>query len=239
MHRLGETNKRGCGMPVITIRGQLGSGAPEIGRLIAYVLRIDYVDQETTARVAELLDRGEHDVMAKEMPPSGIMGRISEAWEHVPPLSASPSSTDMHLSPCLPNWEKPIGDTSYLAGLHSVVRQLSRGKSVVIRGRGSQFILRDIPDAFHVLVVAPLDIRVKRVMESLKVNEKSAKREIAAFDGRRREFIKRYFRTELEDPINYDLVINTAHLDFETAAAIVINALPLEDRSTCEPVGGG
>jgi cytidylate kinase len=239
MQKHDETSRKGCGMPVITIRGQLGSGAPEIGKLIADRLHIDYVDQEIIARVAELLGRGEQDVMAKEMPPSSIMGRIAEAWEHIPPLSDSPSSADMHLSACVPNWEKPIGHTSYLAGLHSVIRRLPRGKSVVIRGRGSQFILRDIPGAFHVLVVAPLDIRVKRVMESLKVNEKNAKKEIAAFDGRRREFIKRYFRTELEDPVNYDLVINTAHLDFETAAAIVINALPLDDRPRCEPVGSG
>ncbi len=239
MQKHGETNEKGGGMPVITIRGQLGSGAPEIGRLVADVLHIDYIDREITARVSELLDRGEQDVMAKEMPPSSILGRIAEGWEHVPPLSASPSSTDMHLSACLPNWEKPIGDTSYLAGLHSVIRQLPKGKSVVIRGRGSQFILRDIPGAFHVLVVAPLDIRVKRVMESLKVNEKNAKKEIAAFDGRRREFIKRYFRTELEDPVNYDLVINTERLDFETAASIVVNALPLKDRPTCEPIGSG
>jgi cytidylate kinase len=226
-------------MPVITIRGQLGSGAPEIGRLIADRLRIDYVDREIIARVAELLDRREQDVVAKEMPPSSVLGRMAEAWEHVPPLSTSPSSTGMYLSACLPNWEKPVDDARYLAGLQSIIRELATGKSIVICGRGSQFILRDNPEAFHVLVVAPLDMRVKRVMESLEIDEESAKKEIAAYDSRRCEFIKRYFKTELEDPVNYDLVTNTEHLDFETAASIVVNALSLKDRPTAEPVGGG
>jgi len=226
-------------MAVITIRGQLGSGAPEIGRLIAAGLHIDYVDREIIARVAELLDRREQDVMAKEMPPSSILGRIAEAWEHIPPLSTSPSSTRMYLSACLPNWEKPIDDTRYLRGLQSIVKEVATSKSVVICGRGSQFLLRDNPGAFHVLVVAPLEMRVKRVMESLKVEEKNAKKEIAGSDSRRCEFIKRYFKTQLEDPVNYHLVINTGYLDFETAASIVVNALPLKDRPTCEPVGSG
>jgi cytidylate kinase len=36
-------------MPVITIRGQLGSGAPEIANRVAERLHIDYVDREIIA----------------------------------------------------------------------------------------------------------------------------------------------------------------------------------------------
>ena len=36
-------------MPVITIRGKLGSGAPEIGKLVAESLHIDYIDREIIA----------------------------------------------------------------------------------------------------------------------------------------------------------------------------------------------
>jgi cytidylate kinase len=64
-------------MPVITIRGQLGSGASDIGKLVADKLHIDYVDREIIARVAELLIRGDKDVILKEMPPSNLLGRIS------------------------------------------------------------------------------------------------------------------------------------------------------------------
>jgi shikimate kinase len=38
-------------MPVITIRGKMGSGAPEIGRKIASILKIDYIDREIIAEV--------------------------------------------------------------------------------------------------------------------------------------------------------------------------------------------
>ena len=46
-------------MPIVTIRGQLGSGAPEVGRLVADRLRADYVDREIIAEVASRLNRQE------------------------------------------------------------------------------------------------------------------------------------------------------------------------------------
>lgn len=66
-------------MSVVTIRGQLGSGAPEIGRLVADKLRVHYVDREIIAKVAARLEREKQDVIAKEMPPGTLLGRILEA----------------------------------------------------------------------------------------------------------------------------------------------------------------
>lgn len=118
-----------------------------------------------------------------------------------------------------------------MAGLQSIVKELATSGSIVIRGRGSQFILKDYPGAFHVLVVAPLEMRVKRVMEDTKIDEENAKKEIARSDNSHRTFIKRYFKAELEDPVNYDLVMNTQRLTFEAAASIVVGAVPIKERT--------
>ena len=45
----------------------------------------------------------------------------------------------------VPVWEIPLDDTSYLVGLESVIKELASSQSIVIRGRGSQFILKDYP----------------------------------------------------------------------------------------------
>ena len=50
-------------MSLVTIRGQLGSGAPEIGRKVADKLHFDYVDREIIAEVAARLQREERDVL--------------------------------------------------------------------------------------------------------------------------------------------------------------------------------
>lgn len=212
-------------MSLVTIRGLLGSGAPEVGRQVADRLPADYVDREIIAEVAARLHRQEQEVIAKEMPPGSLLGRIAEALEH------SFAFGDAFVGGAyLPAWEIPLDDTRYLEALESVVRELARSQSIVIRGRGSQFILKDYPGALHVLLIAPLEVRVRRVMQTLKLDQEAAKREIERFDNSGREFIKRYFHAGLEDPAYYDLVINTEHLSFQAAASIVVGALPFKDQ---------
>ncbi len=210
-------------MAIITIRGQLGSGAPAIGSLIADDLGYDYVDREIIAKVAETLNRHHEDIEEKEMPASGFLGRIAEALQHG---YGSGTTADGKFIPVfLPPIEVPLDREDYLSGLISVIKDLSSKGSIVICGRGSQFILEDHRDAFHVLVIAPLGIRIRRVMEESKLLEEAAKKRIADYDASRREFIKRYFRTELEDPMHYDLVINTRRLNLEEAASLVVRAV--------------
>ena len=208
-------------MPVITIRGQFGSWANEIGELIAHKLNIDYVDREIIAGVAERLRRPSTSIAEKEMPPSTLLGRISEAMAQTAYLGDG-----IYTGIYSPLWEIPLNDTNYLSGLEYVIKELAGSQSIVIRGRGSQFILKDFPGAFHVLIVAPIEVRVKRVMERLKLNEEDARKEIARFDDGSREFVKRYFKANIVDPINYDMVINTNHLSIEGAASIIVDAVP-------------
>ena len=75
-------------MSVITIRGQLGSGAPEIGKRVARELQSDYVDREIIAAVAAQLGGREQDVVKKETPRGGLLGRIENALEHSPVFAA-------------------------------------------------------------------------------------------------------------------------------------------------------
>ncbi len=212
-------------MPIVTIRGQLGSGAPEVGRLVAGRLHADYVDREIIAEVASRLNRQEKEVIAKEMPPSTLLGRIAEALEH------SYAFGDGMAGAYLPMGQIPLDDARYLQALETVVRELARSQSLVILGRGSQFILKGYPDTLHVLAVAPLEIRVRRVMQDLNLAPEAARSEIGRYDSCLRQFIKRYFKTELEDPAFYDLVINTERFSYEAAASMAVDALSLKTGS--------
>ena len=212
-------------MTVVTIRGQLGSGAPEIGKLIARKINADYVDREIIAKVAEQLNQTHNSVEEKEMPAGTFLGRLEEILNHYPPvLSSNNPGTSIFLSPL----EIPIDDPSYFSGLQSVIKELANEPHIVICGRGSQFILKDHPYAFHVLTVSPLDMRIKHVIEEYQLSEDEAKKKIISHDSSRHEFIKRYFKAELEDPVNYDLVVNTAHLNFQAAASIIVEAISLK-----------
>ena len=213
-------------MAIVTIRGTLGSGAPEIGNQIAERLHFDYVDREIIADVAKRNKWSEESTAAKEMPPGTLGGRIAEALAHTYPIG------DGFGGAYLPTWEIPLDNTLYLVGLESVIKELAQKQSIVIRGRGSQFILKDYPGALHVLVVAPLLLRINRVMESSKIEEAEARKMVQRFDSSRHVFTKRFFHAALEDASNYNLVINTEHLTFENATTIITSAMPFKDISS-------
>jgi cytidylate kinase len=212
-------------MSVVTIRGQLGSGAPEIGRQVAERLHADYVDREIIAQVAARLQRREEEVKEKEMPPSGLLGRIAEALEYSFAFDAGAAAA------YLPTWEMPLNNARYSQALEAVIKELARKGSIVIRGRGSQFILKDYPESLHILVAASPEVRLRRVMEDLKLGQEAAKREIARFDNSRHEFIKRYFHADMENPAYYDLVINTERLSYQASASIVVEAAAFKART--------
>jgi cytidylate kinase len=193
------------------------------------MLHASYVDREIIAEVAARLHQKEQDVMAKEMPRTGLLGRITEALERSYAFGVGFEGA------YLPAWEIPLNDTRYLHALESVVKELARSPSMVIYGRGGQFILKNYPQAFHVQVVAPLEVRLKRVMQDLNLDPEVAKQEIARFDNGIRRFIKRYFQAEVDDPVYYDLVINTNRLSFQTAAAIIVDSLQSKQRTSDGP----
>jgi cytidylate kinase len=115
------------------------------------------------------------------------MGRIAEA------LGNTYAFGDALPGAYPPAWEIPLDDIRYLEALKSVVKDLARSQSLVIRGRGSQLILGDYPGALHVLLVALLEVSANRVMQNLKLGQEAAKRETEHFDNSRREFIKSIF----------------------------------------------
>jgi len=211
-------------MPVITIRGQMGSGAPEVGKMLATKMQIDYVDREIIAQVAKQIQWSSQGVAEKEMPPGTLLGRIAEVLGQGTPMIGGEFA-----GAYLPVAEIPLDNTSYLAGLEKVIKTLAM-KDVIIRGRGSQFILNNFPGSLHVLLVASDVVRIKRVMEDLKLDEPEAKKEIARFDSSHREFVKRYFKGDLEDPLNYDVVLNTSGITFEDAVDILSVASKTKDK---------
>ena len=208
-------------MSIVTIRGQLESGAAEVGKQVADRLHADYIDREIIAEVAARLKRQEREVIEKEMPPSTLRGRIAEA------LKGGYAFGDGMAGAYLSVVGIPLDDRRYLRALETVVKEVvqNRTKPLVILGRGSQFILKDYPGILHVLVVAPVEVRVKRLMQRLKLDPEAARQEITRYDNSLRRFFKRYFKVESEEPVHYDLVINTGRCDFQAAASIVVDAL--------------
>ena len=95
--------------------------------------------------------------------------------------------------------------------------------NVLIRGWGATLLLRSVPHIPCIQVAAPLEVRVKRLMERLETDDEDlARREIEADDAARAARMGEVFNVDWGDPSLYDLTINTGRVSIPTAVEQVI-----------------
>jgi hypothetical protein len=119
---------------------------------------------------------------------------------------------------------QPIETAGYLAHLREILLTLGHQGDVVIVGRGAEYIL---PSQFgmRVRMVAPIEVRVRRIASDEGLSLKAARVEVETSDRERRTLARRHYHQDLRDPLNQDLTINTAELTVEAATDVVMTAV--------------
>jgi cytidylate kinase len=117
-----------------------------------------------------------------------------------------------------------IGTSDYLLYLKQVVLTLGHQGDVIIVGRGARFIL---PSQFglSVRMVAPIATRIRRIADKARLSLEAARVEVERMDRERVKLVHRHFGHDVTDPLSHDLIINTAAMNVEAAAEIVLTAL--------------
>jgi len=202
---------------VITVARQHGARGTELARRLAETLGFDLFDQVLIQRIAESTHLGERVVAALDERDRELM----TDW-----LAAVASRS--YLSPA-----------EYRYHLAKVVGAIAHQGGAVIVGRGAHLILGP-GRALRVLAVAPLECRIRTVMEKENVSEREARRRIVEVEADRRAFLAKQFHAEFSQPTDFDLVVNTAALGLDGACGVVLAALeqlPAQRTAAATPVG--
>jgi cytidylate kinase len=85
----------------------------------------------------------------------------------------------------------------YPSLIKSVVEEFAAEGQAVLGLGGSQVILQSWPEVFHVLIVAPLEIRIKVVMEQEGVSHRKAEKRLSQLDVARDSYYRAYFKPGL------------------------------------------
>lgn len=137
-----------------------------------------------------------------------------------------------------------ISDTmDELFGLHppswTLVRQsadtilrLAELGHVIIIGRGATVITSRLDYVFHVRLVGSLERRVAYLQEVSQLTAKEALALAHSEDQGRRRYLKKYFDKDIDDPLLYDLTINTDLVSFEEAARLIVHAMGAKSPET-------
>jgi cytidylate kinase len=115
-----------------------------------------------------------------------------------------------------------IDDEIYLDYLILIIAQIADEGNAVILGRGSQYILKDHPDVFHILIINEFNNRVKYLMDSTNITEKKAIKTVSNEDKRRENLYGKLGKKDYENASLYHLVLNVGRLTKEAALKQVL-----------------
>jgi len=227
-------------MSVITISGNLGSGAIDIGRAVAKKLDMDYVDREILAEAARTLGVSMAAVANRDERTPHFRERLASFFRDFLERSAAAGATDPMMGTSSlemlmattygeaaalpPRGAAELSDARYKEAITSIMNDLAERGDVVIIGRGSQAILKDRPACLHVCTTAPFDQRAQRIAARDGITNEAAKRCVQESDRGRIDYHRKYFKIDPTDPNHYDLTVNTEHLSEKQAAELIVAA---------------
>jgi cytidylate kinase len=100
----------------------------------------------------------------------------------------------------------------YFNALKQLMTDLSARGNVILVGRGGNRFLHDHLRAFNVRLIAPMNVRVRRVMEHRWLREERARKLIAETDSQRRRFFENCFGIDWNDPLEYHATVNSGRM---------------------------
>ena len=227
-------------MAVVTFTGPPGTPGGEVGVLVARLLNADYVDRLILAEAAKRIGSTVEVLEIKERRTIQFKDRLAHFFQSMLERSAmSGAGGEPYFSPgmeYLPSEEytdlaqeprtaaQRLNDQHFIEVTSTVITELARSGNVVIIGRGSCMILKDVPDAFHVAMVEPLEQRIRRIMKTEHVDAKEAEEHIDDMEKARISYYRKFFKVHPDDPSLYHMVLNLGALDVKAAAEIVARA---------------
>lgn len=190
--------ERGAPGPVVTISREAGCDGHGIAELLAENLGLALYDKEIVEMIARDKEVATHVVSTlDEKGQSELMDWIGDTLT------------------------KPgLSSPAYFRSLKRVVFTIAAHGDAVILGRGANML---VPPEKRIAIrlVAPLESRVKTVMAQMELTEKNARALVARLDEERRQFVRKYFDRDIDDPSLNDVIINTATVSPESIVDIV------------------
>ena len=110
---------------------------------------------------------------------------------------------------------------SILHGLTEAARQAAQQGNVILVGRGARQLLGEMPEAFHLRLVAPRDWRAERMARLEGWSLDQARAECLEVDRTRELFTRYFFGDAALQPAQYDLVVNTGRVPLDDVAAVI------------------
>jgi cytidylate kinase len=211
-------------MPVVTIGRQFGAGGSTVGEMLAEELHADLLESRIIDEVAHRLQLPKEEVEAEDEQPGSLLSRLL--------VALGSASSEPLIPPEATAWSPPNADPAFdtrkavLQITQHVIQEAARAGNVVIIGRGGAYLLHDFPGALHVFLGASKAVRVKTVMDHLKIaSEEEARKLVDRTDENWTAYIKQVYGHDRNLAGHYDMVLDTGRLGYETTVKVILAAV--------------
>lgn len=197
-------------MAIITISRQFGAGGKTLGIRLAKRLDYAFAGSEVIQKIAEVAN----------VSPAWVESVEKEAGTRVSALISRMVSRSL-VDKILKEERGYLDDDIYLDYLVLTISEIAEEGNAVILGRGSQYILKNEPDTYHILLTDEFDNRVRFMMANYDLSAGKATRMVQSEDRRRDNLYSKLGKSDYDSPSLYHLVLNMGKLSLDTAEDLI------------------
>jgi len=104
-----------------------------------------------------------------------------------------------------------------------LIRSLAERESFVVMGRAADYILRDMPNVIRINIHSGFDDAVRTVVERDGLSDSEARDKIKKVDTTRAEFYQQHTGRVWNDPLSFDLTLNSASIGSQSCAELIVD----------------
>lgn len=182
---------------VITINREAGSGGRTVGSKVAEKLGVPFYDK---ALIQSLMEK--YNLSVEEI--ESLKGRKHDWWSEFKRVVG----LEHALTGSVVDNPDMYNAADIFRGEVEILKGIAESESCVIAGRSGFFVFQEHPNHLNILITAPYEHRIQRLMTKQGITEEEAKEAIQKIDTSRENYIQKFTGTTRYDTRNYDLVIN-------------------------------
>jgi cytidylate kinase len=119
---------------------------------------------------------------------------------------------------------RPTAETLIQQTAETILKFAELGNTIVI-GRAGNIVTAKLPHVLHIRLVAPLEDRIERIARDDHKSLAEARKFCLEEELNRARYVKTYFNADINDPMQYHMVINTSRVGYENAAKLTADAV--------------
>ena len=178
-------------MSVVGISETMGSLGDDVGRELGRRHGWEFADREIISKAAERFGESPIDLVHVTEEKPSLLERIRDTYRQ------------------------------YVVSVEAILLEMASRDNVILSGRGATVVLAKIPHVLRVRITAPETVRAERIRQRMGLTPEASLDLVRQADRERAARIRFLYHVDWDDPLLYDVVLNTERLTVERATRIL------------------